>query len=128
MLYGVDSDADGLPNQFLRASAIDLLDDALILVGENAVARLRDRNRKTFWKKVVVVKVALLVRGSQKARSDELTSQYDLFGAPYGNTYAAEDHGTRIKEAELPAKVRNRLRKVFSATVQLRNQSAGSAT
>lgn len=128
VLYGVDTDADGLPNQFLNASAIDRLDDALILSGENAVARLRDRNRKTFWKKIVVIKIALLVRGSQKARSDELTTQYDLFGAAYANTHAAEDHGTRIKESELPASLRNRLRKTFSGTVQLRNQAAGSAT
>ncbi len=127
VLYGVDADADGLPNQFLTASAVQALDDALIPVGDTAAARARDKNKKTYWKKVVVLKIALLVRGSQKARTDALTMEYDLFGKGYSDTNAAADPGTSIKEAELPPAMRNRLRKVFTITVQLRNQVAGSA-
>lgn len=127
VLYGMDSDADGLPNRFLNASAIDRLDDGLILVGKDAAALARDKNRKTFWKKVVIVKIALLVRGLQSARADALTAQYDLFGKAYGDAYAVADIGTRIKETELPPAIRNRHRKMFSISIQLRNQTAGSA-
>lgn len=127
VLYGIDTDGNGLADRFLNASAIDRLDDGLSLVGKDAAALARDKNRKTFWKKVVIVKIALLVRGSQSARTDALTAQYDLFGKEYSDAYAVADIGTRVKEAELPATIRNRHRKMFSITIQLRNQTAGSA-
>lgn len=126
VLYGLDTDADGLPNRFVTATAIDALDAALILVGPNATARAVDKNRKTYWKKVTAIKVALLVRGLERARVDTLTTQYDLFGKDYGDAYGAEDKGTRIREQDLPRVIRNRLRKVFSLTIQLRNNAAGS--
>ena len=126
VLYGIDTDGDGAPNQFLTAVAINALDDALALSGADAAAKAADKNRKTNWKKVAVVKVALLVRGSQNARSDALTTQYDLFGKDYGDTNGATDSGTRIKESTLASVARNRLRKVFTLTIQLRNQTAGS--
>jgi type IV pilus assembly protein PilW len=128
VLYGVDTDADGLPNQFLTATAIDALDGQLILDGRNAIERAQDKNKKTYWKKVMVIKVAMLVRGSELARMDALTTQYDLFGKDYADAYATTDRGTRIREDELPPAVRNRLRKVFTQTIQLRNHPAGSAT
>lgn len=128
VLYGVDTDKDGLPNQFLTATAINALDDALILEGADETAKATDKNRKTNWKKVVVVKVALLVRGSQPARTDALVAQHDLFGKEYSDANAGTDIGTQIKETNLPTGVRNRLRKVFTLTIQLRNQIAGSQT
>ncbi len=126
VLYGVDTDADSLPNQFLSATAINALDDALILDGADAAAKAIDKNKKTNWKKVVVIKIALLVRGSQSVRTDALTTRYDLFGEDYSDANASTDIGTQIKESELPVKIRNRLRKVFTLTIQLRNQTAGS--
>lgn len=128
VLYGIDTDGDGLANQYVTASAINTLDDALILVGADTNAKSIDKNRKTNWKKIVVIKIALLVRGSQNARTDALATQYDLFGKAYSDANAAHDRGTRIKESDLPAAVRNRLRKVFSVTIQLRNQAAGGTT
>lgn len=128
VLYGVDTDADSLPNRFLTATEINALDDALTLEGADAAAKKIDKNRKTNWKKVVVVKIALLVRGSQNIRTDALVAQHDLFGKDYGDANSSTDSGTRIKEDALPLAVRNRLRKVFTATIQLRNQSAGSQT
>jgi len=69
-----------------------------------------------------------LVRGSQSARDDAMNAQYDLFGPDYGAANASKDLGTRIVERDLPAAVRNRLRKVFTLTIQLRNKSQGSQT
>jgi type IV pilus assembly protein PilW len=127
VLYGVDTDADGLPNRFLTATAIQGMDDALILAGDDAAGKAIDRNRKTYWKKVVVVKAAILVRGNQGARTDTLNKQYDLFGKDYADIHAGSDRGTRIKEADLPHALRNRLRKAFVTTIQLRNQASGGA-
>jgi type IV pilus assembly protein PilW len=126
ILYGVDTDADGLSNQYVTATAIHAMDDALHLVGSDSAAKAIDKNRKTNWKKVVAVKIALLVRGSQSVRVDALTTQYDLFGKDYSDAYGAIDIGTQIKETDLPATVRNRLRKTFTLTIQLRNQTAVS--
>jgi type IV pilus assembly protein PilW len=112
VLYGVDTDNDGLANRFLNATAIDKLDKDSG-TGSNSL---------TNWKKVVVIKLALLLRGSQNARADAPTDTYDLFGKDYADKYAATDTGTRIKEAGLPSADRNRVRKLFTATIQLRNQ------
>lgn len=126
VLYGVDTDADGLPNQFLNATKIDALDNALVLEGANAAARAIDKHKKTYWKKIAMVKVALLVRGSQSARTGTPANQFDLFGKDYAGINGATDIGTLIKEESLAAATRSRLRKVFTATIQLRSQAAGS--
>lgn len=126
VLYGVDTDADGLPNQFLNAMQIDRLDGDLKLEGPNAVGRLLDKNRKTHWKKVVTVNVAMLVRSAQNARSGVADKRYDLFGPEYAAQHAADDSGTRIDERDLPAASRNRLRKIFSTSIQLRSSASGS--
>lgn len=127
VLYGIDADGDGLPDRFLNADAIDDLDDKLLLAGDNAVARATDKNRKTYWKKIRSIKISLLVRGSQAARDDALTGEYNLFGAAYSDAHAAVDKGVRIKEDALPSATRDRIRKVFTQTIQLRNDAAGSA-
>ncbi len=86
VLYGLDSDGDGLANRYLAASAIDMLDDALLLDGADSAEQELDLNRKTHWKKIVTVKVALLMRGASTARADETNKSYDLFGKDYGET------------------------------------------
>ncbi len=117
-----------MPERFLNAAGIDELDNKLLLVGDNAVARATDKNRKTHWKKIRAIRLALLVRGSQAARDDALNTEYNLFGADYSNAHAASDKGVRIRENTLPGAARNRLRKIFTYTVQLRNDAAGSGT
>lgn len=126
VLYGLDTDADGVPNTFLTASAINGLDAALILAGADAAQRAADLNRKTHWKKVVALKVALLVRGAHFIREVSSGSVYDLLGQDYANGYAASDPGVRIKESALPKSVRGRERRVFTTTIQLRNRSVGA--
>lgn len=124
VLYGLDTDADGLPNQFSNATAINELDNALVLEGADPAARAADRNRKTHWKKVAVIRVALLLRGAHNAASDNAGAQYDLFGKEYADAHAAADKGTRIKQSSLPEGARS----IFSAVIQLRNPPGGGAT
>lgn len=125
VLYGLDTDEDGLPNRLLNASAIEALDDALILQGVNAVERARDRSRKSHWRKIVIVKIALLVRGAHASRADG-PADYHLFGRDYAS--ASGDTGTRIRKNDLHGSVRGRVRRVFSSTIWLRGRSAGSST
>jgi len=124
VLYGIDLDGNGSPEKFLSADRIDALDDKLLLVGDNAIARATDKNRKTAWKKVCTIKFSLLVRGSQIARDDVLAKEYKLFGANYSN--ATTDRGVHIREDTFPSASRTRIRKIFTHTVQLRNDAAGN--
>lgn len=119
VLYGLDADEDGLPNQYLNATAINALDDGLSLRGHNARERAADRSRRSHWKKVVAIKAALLVRGANTTRSERPANKYDLFGKDYANAYATADAGVRISESALPKKLRGRERRIFSTTIQL---------
>jgi len=128
VLYGLDTDADGLPNQFMNATEINALDSKLIIQGSTAAEQNADKNKKTNWKKVAVIKIALLVRGSRNAPQDAEVTQYDLFGKGYADTHASTDIGTRIEVAMLPNQVKDKARKIFTSVIQVRNQSAGSGT
>lgn len=128
VLYGVDTVGDGMPDRFVNADAIDALDQGLALSGSNAVERLRDLTRKTYWKRVRAIRFALLVRGSEPARDDALNGAYHLFGEAYSASHAQQDRGVRIGDQEIPAATRNRIRKLFSQTIQLRNDAMGSET
>lgn len=127
VLYGVDADDDGLPDRFVNADAVDALDAQLPLSGENAVARAAELRRRTHWKKIRSIRIAILVRGTQPARDDELSAVYELFGAEYAKTHADRDRGTRVSERDMPSAERNRLRRIFEQTIQLRNDVAGGA-
>jgi type IV pilus assembly protein PilW len=124
VLYGLDTNADGLPDQYMNATSIDALDRNLVAEGAGEAAVATERNRKTHWKKVIVVQVALLVRGTVAMPTLSETEEYHLFGAEYSATHADDDKGTRIKAASLPAKHR----KLFASVIQLRNRTTGDAT
>ncbi|MRW94340.1 pilus assembly protein PilW [Duganella sp. FT80W] len=113
VLYGVDTDTpmDGVPNTYLNASAVRALDDP----GDP------DFNRKTFWKRVRSVKLALLLHGTTNSRADTVDTQFDLFGAAYADAHP-EDVGVRVQEGSLPPAERLRARRLFSLTVAVRNR------
>lgn len=123
VLYGLDMNGKGMPTRFVRASVINDLDRAVILYGATAAAVNAEKNRRSHWKKVVAIKIALLISGNQAARIDERNVRYDLFGEKYGDDYGTLDRGTRIVETDLPLASRDRIRKLFTATIQIRNRS-----
>lgn len=123
VLYGLDLDADGTPERYVNATAIDRLDATIVLAGDTDEARSRDFRRRTHWRRVAAVRIALLVR-SLRAGTDG-DGVYDLFGAAYGAAHGAEDAGTRVAVHALPARERGRLRRVFAQTVMLRNRVSG---
>ncbi|MDQ1816441.1 PilW family protein [Massilia sp. CCM 9210] len=120
VLYGLDTDvpADGLPNQYLSAGAVSALDAALALDGASPAEREQDLRRKTHWKRVASIKVALLLHGARRGAADREPQAFDLFGAGYSG---AADPGTRLDEARMPPALRWRERRSFAATIVLRN-------
>jgi type IV pilus assembly protein PilW len=117
VLYGLDTDAvpDGVPNRYVNASAIDALDAALVLSGSSAQDREDDLHRRTWWKRVASVQVALLLRGARVR--DAIQPGYALFGPAYAGD---ADPGTVLSDATLSAGGR-REHRLFTATVAVRN-------
>lgn len=128
VLYGLDTDADGFPNRLLNATAINALDDSLVLNGVNAAERIADKNKRTNWKKVVTVRLALLVRGKHATRPADGRTEYHLFGKEYSSGNDGLDVGVRLREDDLPKAVRGRGRRLFTTTIWLRNYVAEGRT
>lgn len=122
VLYGLDTDEprDGVVNRYVNASAVNALDAALVLEGEGA-ARERDLRRKTHWKRVASIKVALLLHGSKRSRIQRQAGVFELFGPGYRQAGGAGDAGTRIAEDDMTPSLRQRERRAFAATILLRN-------
>ncbi|MGK5012140.1 PilW family protein [Janthinobacterium sp. MDB2-8] len=129
VLYGLDTDTppDGVANQYVNASALDAYDAALQLAGADAAARQRDFHRRTHWKRVASVRVALLLHG-EAGQLDKMAElgpvQFDLFGKAYAEAHGASDTGVRIARASLPAATRSRLRQLVQMSIMLRNGPA----
>lgn len=124
VLYGLDTDSpsDGLANRFVSAAAIDALDAAMAPAGETPAEIERERRRRTAWKRVASIKVALLLHGRARSAADRELTEYALFGKQYPD--AGADKGTVIREAGLAQDMRYRERRLFSATITLRNPSS----
>jgi type IV pilus assembly protein PilW len=127
VLYGIDTDAtpDGVANRYVNASAIAALDAALVPAGADPAEQARDRLRRTHWKRVVSVKVALLLHGPAALQGGGAPRVYDLFGSIYSNAHGAVDRGTRLSEAELADGAGARERRLFAATIGLRHAEGG---
>ena len=123
VLYGIDTDAiaDGQANRFATASEINTLDAGLALDGDTELARARDQMRKTHWKRVASLKVALVLHGSRRSKSIGAESVMHLFGVAYSNA-APGDKGARVDQALMKPALRERERRTFSSTIMLRNQ------
>lgn len=107
VLYGVDQNDDGIADRYMRAGDLGDMD---------------------FWNNVVVVRIALLMRGNHSnTRADAASRVYELFGPDYAKAHADVDRGVRIDERAMPAAQRQRLRAVFGTTIQLRNRAGGGA-
>jgi len=114
VLYGVDTSTpyDGIANQFLNATEIDALD-----IGIPSA----ELNKKTHWKKIVSIKVALLIRGSENSAFDSANTAFNLFGEEYSKSRGLADKGTQFFDADFPNLHKNRLRKAYSTTILIRN-------
>ena len=113
-----------MANQYVNANSLDARDAALVLVGASQAERERDFQRRTHWKRVASVRVALLLHGSGNTGVEAGPAQFDLFGPAYADAHGAHDPGVRIVPASLPPTQRGRLRQLMQATIMLRNGPA----
>ena len=113
VLYGLDTDTprDGVPNRYVNADAIRALDADL------AGLPPQERNRRTWWKRVVSVRFGLLLHGARPTRHERAGGEFQLFGAAHAASAASGDAGTVLREDTLPDAVRQRERRLFSMTV-----------
>jgi len=83
---------------------------------DGPVAQYRNASQMTArqWRQVVAVRIAMLVRGEQNSGNDAPAAVYELFGPAYRNNL---DPGTTVTEFKQP----HRMRRLFQATVRLRN-------
>jgi type IV pilus assembly protein PilW len=116
VLYGLDTDTprDGAANRYVNADAIQALDAAL---GPGLPPH--ELNRRTWWKRVVSVRIGLLLHGTRPTRHDGGDLQFSLFGPLHAAGAADGDAGTLIREAAMPESMRRRERRLFSMTVAL---------
>ena len=90
--------------------------DAALGLGADA----DELHRQTHWKRVVSVRVGLLLHGARPTRLDADALDYDLLGPAYtASGAAAADPGSTLREARMPAALRARERRLFTATVAL---------
>ena len=101
VLYGLEGSDDAAPLRYVTAAALEREGSA--------------------WQRVAAVRFALLLHGVQPG--SERASRYDLFGADYADD---ADFGARLVESQFPAASRGLLRRVYRATVYLRNRSRGA--
>ena len=126
VLYGLDTDTppDGVANRYVNASALYAYDAALPLAGATAAERQRDFHRRTHWKRIAGVRVALLLHGEADGagKLDDMgPAQFDLFGKAYAEAHGASDTGVRIVRAALPPSQQGRRRQLLQMSIMLRN-------
>jgi type IV pilus assembly protein PilW len=105
VLYGLDTDGDNLPNQFLNASAISQKD------------RTKPASDPSFWRSVVAVHIGLILRSAEKGADISNFKGIALFGQDYAS--ATEDPGTRIAPGDLAPSVLTRARRHIEAIIFL---------
>jgi type IV pilus assembly protein PilW len=119
VLYGLDTDADRVPDRYVNATELGALDAALVLAGATPGERAADLRKRTHWKRVALVRVALLLHGPLLNPGADADIVYDLFGPDHGAAFSSGDQGTRLVGAVLDDGREPRMRKVYGATIVL---------
>lgn len=115
VLYGIDKNSNGFPDYFLTATEIRLMDD-------QHKGSSQDHNAHTWWKNVVAIRIALLIRGAQDMPSAAQHPTYHLFGSAYTQTAGNQDKAA-FSENDFTPDSKRRMRKVFETTIVLRNKT-----
>jgi type IV pilus assembly protein PilW len=123
VLYGLDTDTppDGVANEFVNAGVLNERDAALVLAAPDAAGRDRELRRRTHWKRVASVRVALVLHGVGRTRAGDEPLVFDLFGRPYSDAVGGFDRGVHLAEDTMPDELRGRIRRLFASTITLRN-------
>ncbi|MEB0141217.1 MULTISPECIES: PilW family protein [unclassified Undibacterium] len=121
ILYALDSSGRGAAWQWLNASMVNQLDAAAPVPSQARTAR------GSHWHAVRAVRIAMLISGNSRGDGDgrhEAARDYDLFGSDYAQCCGAADRGSTVSSPDLAPAQRQRLRRIVSITLPLRNFSA----
>ena len=120
VLYGIDTDTprDGVPNRYVNADAIRAFDAAL-----PAGLPAAEFNRRTWWKRVVSIRVGLLLHGSRATRSAPGNFVYRLPGPGAADP---RDAGSSLDESAMTLELRRRERRLFAMTFALSPPRSGA--
>lgn len=123
VLYGIDTDAagDGVANNFISAGQVNLMDHALPVEGDSALEQARSRMRRSTWRRVASVRVALVLRGAHNSVNARARDVWHLFGEAYSTASGSGDEGTQLTNAAFTPTLRQRERRMFTTTISLRN-------
>lgn len=115
ILYGVDMENTGVASHFKTATQLRELDTAMGVTGS-------EMNMRSWWKNVVSVRVAFLIRSEHDMAMPVENTTYHLFGPDYSAAAGTQDHPS-FTNTDFPAHTHQRLRRVFETTVNLRNST-----
>lgn len=115
VLFGLDTNDDGMPDQYLSASSIAKQD-----------ANLPDANllaeQSSLYQRVVAVHVALVLRSASGGSKPPPLKTMDLFGSQYTSAFALADPGTVVRAEDMSNALRSRLRRRMDAVIFLHHQ------
>ncbi len=107
LLFGLDEDGDGLPNQFLNASEMKRWHASRVADDLSSGHR------------VAAVQIALVLRSVTGGSKPLFFPATDVFGSAYTDTHAKTDPGTDLCPAGLSASLRSRSRRRIDAVIFL---------
>lgn len=124
VLYGLDRDGDGLPEQFLRAGAIT--DE--ISSGTSGTSGTPGASGTSLWNRVVALRIALLLHSTQRVQQPLTPVTWNLFGDAYSMHHASIDRGTQLSDEDFTGALRYRLRRNYEQLIFIRNPSSVAAS
>ncbi len=125
VLFGLDRDDDGLPDQFVRASVIAEEDRHASPSGHPPEQMPAGHLRSSPWDRIVALKIALLMRSARHLPSAQGESVWHLFGHAYSAQHATVDRGTRLLATDFSDGAIRPLRRVIERVIFLRNRPDG---
>ena len=111
-LYGLDTDGDALPNQFINATAVKQKE---METKENNI---------TNQNAIVAVHIALVMQTETELRGTSSPDAIDLFGSFYSEAQGSLDPEVHLALKNFPANQKNHMHKLFERIVFLRNHGA----
>jgi hypothetical protein len=110
-LYGLDTDNDDFPDQFVNAATINQKENT---AGES---------QGSVWRRVVAVHVALMMQADVELVDRTSIEAIDLFGQVYSKENAAGDSGVHLLLSDFSVGQKKCLSRVFQRLVFLRNRA-----
>jgi len=111
-LYGLDTDDDGLPNQFINATAVK---QKKIEAKENNITKQNA---------IVAIHIALVMQTETELLGISSPDAIDLFGSFYSEAQGSHDPEVHLVLKDFPANQKKHMYRLFERIVFLRNHGA----